>query len=161
MDQTYLEREFENILEEYGGIITKICYTFSSDSEEFKDLRQEVLYHIWKGLPDFRKESKLSTWIYRICFNSCISFQRKEKKINKISTDNLLNIADTGISNKIENYEKMLSLIQRLQYEERVIIMMWLDDFGYDEIANLTGYNRNTIATKLKRIKEKLIKMNS
>lgn len=157
------EREFENIVREYGGLITKICFYFSIDSEDFKDLRQEVMYHIWKGLDKFRNESKISTWIYRISFNSCISFQRKDKKFKKISTENILNLPaeDENFRSKLEEYEKMHALIQKLKYEERVIILMWLDDLSYDEIAHITGHNRNTVATKLKRIKEKLIKMNS
>ena len=73
------EREFENAIVEYGGIITKICYYFSTDTDEFKDLRQEVLYNVWKGWDKFRKDSKMSTWIYRISFNTCVTFQRKEK----------------------------------------------------------------------------------
>ena len=161
MDQSKLEKEFESIITEYGAVISKICYYFSFDSEDFKDLRQEVLCNIWKGLQNFRNESKLSTWVYRICYNSCISFHRKERKFNKISTDNILNFpADTSPS-RLEEFEIMHSLIRKLHYADRVIILMWLDDMAYDEIAFLTGMNRNTIATRLKRIKEKLIKMNT
>lgn len=161
MNKDDLEKEFEKIIQEFGGIITKICYSFSTDSEEFQDLRQEVLYYIWKGLKNFRNEAKISTWIYRLSFNTCISFQRKEKKVNKVSTDVILNIAETPSDSKLENYKKMHSMIQKLNYEERAIILMWLDDLSYDEIAHLTGKKRNTIASKLKRIKEKLIQMNN
>lgn len=106
MDKDDLEKEFEKIIQEFGGIITKICYSFSTDSEEFQDLRQEVLYYIWKGLKNFRNEAKISTWIYRLSFNTCISFQRKEKKVNKVSTDVILNIAETPSDSKLENYKK-------------------------------------------------------
>ena len=161
MKKEELEKEFERIIRDYGGIITKICYSFSSDSDEFKDLKQETLYNIWKGLNQFRKDAKLSTWIYRISFNTCISFQRKEKRINKVSTDLILNIPEDSSGSKIENYNEMLSMIQKLNYGERAIILMWLDDLSYEEIGELTGQKRNTIASKLKRIKEKLIQMNS
>lgn len=155
-----IEKEFESILNDFGAIVTKICYSFSSNSEEFKDLQQEVFYHIWKGLGEFRHDSKLSTWIYRISFNTCISFQRKDKFSNKVPIENILDIPEDSPS-KLEKYMEMHSMITKLNYEDRAIILMWLDDLTYEEIAHLTGYNRNTIATKLKRIKEKLIKMNS
>lgn len=161
MDNADLEKEFETIITDYGGVITKICYSFSSDSEEFKDLRQEVMYHIWKGLCTFRQDSKLSSWIYRICFNSCISFQRKERKFNKVSSLELLNIADDFSNSKFEQYLELHTLIRKLAYGDRAIILMWLEDLSYEEIAYLTGLNRNTIATRIRRIKEKLVRMNS
>ena len=159
MDRISKEREFEEIMAQYGGIVTKICYYFSADSEEFKDLRQEVLCNVWKGLDKFRHDSKLSTWIYRVCFNTCVSFQRKERKYEKISLENILDIpADPGNS-KLEDYTRMHALIRKLKFEERAIILMWLDDMSYEEISDLTGIKRNTVAVRLKRIKEKLIKM--
>lgn len=161
MEIADLEKEFEGIMKEYGGIITKICYSFSSDPEEFKDLRQEVMYHIWKGLQNFRNESKLSTWIYRISFNSCISYQRKEKKYTKVPVENILMDTEDTSDSKLADYLAMHNLIKRLSYEDRALILMWLDDLSYEDISNLTGLNRNTIASRLKRIKEKLVKMNS
>lgn len=154
------EIDFEEAITEYGGIITKICYYFASDSEEFKDLRQEVFYNIWKGMDKFREDSKLSTWIYRISFNTCISFHRKEKKIKKISINNIMEMPDDNQElTKLEDYKAMQALIRKLKYEERALILMWLDEMSYEEISCLTGLNRNTVAIRLKRIKEKLVKM--
>lgn len=157
---TEKEKEFEDAVALYSGIITKICYYFSSNPDEFKDLRQEVLYNIWRGWEQFRNDSKISTWIYRVSFNSCISFQRKEKhRKHKVPIEEALNLTDDGDSKYIEKYRHMHSLIRQLKYDERAIILMWLDDKSYDEIAELMGLNRNTLAVKLKRIKEKLIKL--
>ena len=154
------EKSFEQIITKYSGLITKICYYFSSDAEEFKDLRQEVFFNIWKGIDKFKNDSKLSTWIYRVGFNTCISFHRKEKKIEKISLDNIMELPDDNFeSSKLEKYKTMLTLIRQLTYQDRVLILLWLDEMSYDEIACLTGLKRNTVAIKLKRIKEKLTKM--
>ena len=154
------EREFENAIVEYGGIITKICYYFSTDTDEFKDLRQEVLYNVWKGWDKFRKDSKMSTWIYRISFNTCVSYNRKESKSrNMISIDDILELPEEEGMTKLEKYNAMHKLIQQLAFEDRAIILLWLDEKSYEEIAELMGINRNTIAVKLKRIKEKLVKL--
>lgn len=160
MNRLEKEKEFEEAIENNGKIITKICYYFSGDSEEFKDLKQEVLCNIWKGWDRFGGNSKLSTWIYRISINTCISFQRKERKSkSNVSLDNIMDLSDEPESNKLEKYKMMHNLIKQLKYEDRAIILMWLDEKSYDEIAELTGITRNTIAVKLKRIKEKLIRM--
>lgn len=160
MEQPDSEKEFENAIATHGGVITKICYYFSENTEEFKDLRQEVLYNIWKGWHDFRHDAKLSTWIYRVSFNTCISFQRKEKKSkHTISIEDVVDLAYEDEPSKLEKYNAMHALIRRLNFEERAIILMWLDDKSYEEIADLTGIKRNTIAVRLKRIKEKLVKM--
>ncbi|MCH5219522.1 MAG: sigma-70 family RNA polymerase sigma factor [Muribaculaceae bacterium] len=154
------DKEFEDAINRFGGVITRICYYFSTDSEEFKDLRQEVFYNIWRGLDKFNNDSKLSTWIYRVSFNTCISFRRKNKKINKVSVQTLIDMpeGEAHYSTK-EEYKMLHELILQLRFEERAIILMWLDEMSYDEISQLTGLNRNTVAVKIKRIKEKLIKM--
>lgn len=154
------EKDFEEMVSEYGSMITKICYYFSNDTEEFKDLRQEILYNLWKGRDSFRNDSKLSTWIYRVCLNTCISFQRKEKKFKDyVPLENIFDIEDDSDTSRLKKYNKMHSLIQKLKYEDRAILLLWLDDKNYEEIASLIGINRNTLATKLKRIKEKLARM--
>ena len=154
------DKEFENAIVEYGGIITKICYYFSSNTDEYKDLRQEVFYNLWKGWESFKKNSKLSTWIYRVSFNTCVSFNRKEKKSNQtISIDEVLDFATEPESSLLDKYNTMHALIQKLSFQDRAIILMWLDEKTYEEISEMMGIPRNTIAVKLKRIKEKLIKM--
>lgn len=152
------EKEFEDAIATHGGIIAKICYYFSSDSDEFQDLRQEVLLNIWRGWKTFRGVSGLSTWIYRVSFNTCISCQRKERK-NTISINEVLNLSVDPETSKLERYNTMHKLISQLNFQERAIILMWLDEKSYDEISELMGIKRNTLAVKLKRIKDKLIRM--
>lgn len=154
------EKEFENAIAENGAIITKICYYFSTDPDEFNDLRQEVLYNIWKGWNKFRNESKLSSWIYRVSFNTCISFQRKTKSSKeKISIDHVIDIPCEDEPSYVERYNAMHALIRQLKFEDRAIILMWLDEKSYEEISELMGINRNTIAVRLKRIKERLVRL--
>ena len=154
------EKEFESAIVEFGALIAKICYYFSVDTNEFNDLRQEVLYNIWRGWDKFRNDSKVSTWIYRISFNTCVSYTRKEtKKKKEISLDAIIDLPAEEENSKLEKYNAMHKLIRQLSYEERVIILLWLDEKPYEEISELMGIPRNTIAVKIKRIKDKLIKM--
>ena len=68
------EQEYLAFIEENKRIIYKVCYLYAADEEEMKDLRQEVLINLWKGYPQFKGTAQLSTWIYRVSLNTCITF---------------------------------------------------------------------------------------
>ncbi|MDE6144392.1 MAG: sigma-70 family RNA polymerase sigma factor [Muribaculaceae bacterium] len=150
--------EYECIMERYGGLIKKICYYYSSSAQEYEDFMQDASANIWRGLDSFRKESKQSTWIYRICLNTCISGWRRNSRHNNLQT--LDSIVEPGMNdgNDKEEVEALHYLISLLAPEEKALIMLWLDEKSYEEISDVTGYNRNTVATKLRRIKDKLAK---
>ena len=75
-----LELDFARIVREHKGTIYTVCYMFSKDEEEVADLFQDILVNLWKGFAKFRGESSMSTWIYRVSLNTCISADRKKKK---------------------------------------------------------------------------------
>ena len=60
--------------------IYTVCYMFAKDADEVNDLFQEVLINLWSGLGQFRGESKMGTWVYRVSLNTCISSDRKKKQ---------------------------------------------------------------------------------
>ena len=154
------EATFEILISDYSLLITKVCYYFANDISELKDLRQEVLLNLWTGWEKFRMQSKPSTWIYRVCFNTCISFQRKNRqRKNEVPLSSVLEIADETFD--MERYKEMHRLIGQLGSEDKALILMWLDENSYDEIADVIGLKRNTVATRLKRIKEKLVKLSN
>lgn len=152
---------FEQLIDRYSVLITKVCYYFSPNLSDFKDLRQDVLINIWKGWERFRNEAKLSTWIYRICFNTCITYQRKNKfRRNEIPVSEILEIPSyEGF--ELDRYKEMHKLINQLNPGDKAIILMWLDEKSYEDIAEVIGVNRNTLATRLKRIKERLVKLSN
>ena len=82
MDKT--EQEFVALIKEYERVIYKVCYLYATPNAPLSDLYQEVVLNLWKAFPKFRRECKVSTWIYRISLNTCISFMRKEKNIPEI-----------------------------------------------------------------------------
>lgn len=77
MDKHSIEKEFTALIQQYRNVIWKVCYIYAKDRENLNDLYQEAIINLWKGFPKFRKESKPSTWIYRIALNSCITFFRR------------------------------------------------------------------------------------
>lgn len=127
-----VEQEFRNLIARENATISKICFSYSSSIAEFEDLRQDALINIWRGMHGFRGESSLKTWIYRVTVNSCLSTIRKQSR------------------HQHESLEGLYGLM------EKAVIMMWLDELSYDEIGAAMGLPRNTIATKIRRIKEKI-----
>lgn len=151
-----LELEFSAVISANSRLIDKICFFYSSDPQEYEDLRQDIHINIWRGLVNFRDESRKSTWIYRICMNTCVSSWRKNgRHKGALPIDSIAEPSDEE-SNPNESLEQLHYLISMLNPAEKSLLMMWLDERSYDEIAEVTGFNRNTVATKLRRIKEKL-----
>lgn len=153
------EEAFRRLLKEYGKIIYKVCYLYAVDEENFKDLRQEILIRLWNGFAEFRGDAKLSSWIYRVSLNTCISYYRRYgpkgttlplEKVTELTADE---------SRKTDELRQMYRLINRLNRLEKAIILLWLDERSYEEIAEIIGLPRNNIAAKLMRIKKKLNEM--
>ncbi len=155
-NSTYaFEREFKELIALESATISRICFSYSGSVAEFEDLRQDALINIWRGIQGFRGGSSTKTWIYRVTVNSCLSTIRKQSRHKHESLDSLYGLIDSDDSEK-EAIEELHRVINTLDLQDKAIIMMWLDDLSYDEIATAMGLNRNTIATKIRRIKEKI-----
>lgn len=153
---------FKSLVLRHSDLLTRICYFYANSADEFKDMRQDVLINIWRGLDSYRGESMESTWIYRICLNTCISSLRQSLRIRKSVP--LSVIFESHVYDSVEKDERidrLHELIQNLNAQDRSIIMMWLDEKTYEDIAEVMGVCRNTVASRLRRIKEKLIQLNT
>lgn len=152
---------FTSLLKENNGLIYKVCYLYAEDSEHLKDLYQEVTANLWAGLESFSGKSRLSTWIYRVAINTCVSFIRKNSRHSDSSRldERALSVVDPGVerSQQLRQMYEMISLLGRL---DKAIIMLWLDEYSYDEIASLTGLTRNNVASRIHRIKQRLASCN-
>ena len=154
--QNNRQYEFEAFVTEQRRIIGKICYLYAVDSSDFDDLYQEVLIHLWQGFDGFEGRSKPSSWVYRVGLNTCISFQRRNRRFGSaLPLADCAGIADED-SGRDERLRELYVLISRLDTLEKAIVMLWLDEVTYEEIAEITGLTRNNVASKLHRIKLKL-----
>ena len=150
-----LQRDFIELITKENANISRICFSYAGSVADFDDLRQDALINIWRGMKTFREESSRSTWVYRVTINSCLSTIRKQSRHKHESLEQLYNMIETDNDNR-EAIEQMHRIIYNLNREDKAIIMMWLDEMGYDEIAANMGLNRNTVATRIKRIKDKI-----
>ena len=147
------------MVKEYRKTIYTVCYFFSKDTEEVNDLYQEILINLWKGFPNYRGESSLKTWIWRVSLNTCSNQERKKKsRIRRVplSIDiDLYNDEDAG-SRQIQ---MLYDRINRLDVFDRAIILLWLENMTYQDIADVVGISVSNVTTRLFRIKEQLKSM--
>ena len=156
-----LELEFTKMVREYRSTIYSVCYFFSDNPTEVDDLFQEVLVNLWKGFPDFRNESSLKTWIWRISLNTCCSIQKRERR--NVPTVPLL--IDKDLFSESEQAGRQVKMlydrINKLEVFDRAIILLWLESMSYDEIGAIVGLSTSAVTSRLFRIKEQLKSMNN
>ena len=141
------ETDFSRIVREHKSTIYTVCYMFSKDKQEVDDLFQEVLVKLWQGYDSFQGKSDLRTWIYRVSLNTCISIDRKKKRRK---TQPLLEGIDLFDKNDADNRQTDF---------DRAIVLLWLENMSYDEIAQIVGISVKNVSVKLYRIKEQLKQM--
>lgn len=152
---------FDTILNEYSGLVARVCYMYGSDEEQRKDLYQECMLNVWQGLRHYRGDAKLSTWLYRACINTCItSYRRNHRHDSTVPLESAPPIAAED-SSRSEDLRELYNLISQLGAVDKAVIMMWLDEKSYDEISEITGMPRNTVASRIRRIKERLVKLSN
>lgn len=147
-----------DMIHQNEGIIYKVASFYTDKEHPIGDLYQEIVINLWKGFPSFKGESKYSTWIYRIALNTCVSFYRRSHR-NLQYVDFQVDIPEETEHN--EQISELYALINRLGKIERALVLLYLDDKSYKEIAEITGLSVTNVATKLNRIKEKLRKMSN
>lgn len=152
-----LEKDFMALLARENANISRICFSYAGSVADFDDLRQDALINIWRGIKSFRCQSSERTWVYRVTINSCLSTIRKQSRHQHESLEKLYGLIEADDSER-EAIEQMHRAIAVLSLEDKAIIMMWLDEMSYDDIADAMGMNCNTVATRLRRIKEKISK---
>ena len=154
------EKEFEKIVKEQKNTIYTVCFMFSKDADEVNDLFQETLINLWQGFNSFKGESSIRTWIWRISLNTCISSERKKSKLHTVPLSMDINLyEDTDEDSR--QIQMLYNRINRLKPFDRAIVLLWLDNLSYDEIATIVGISVKNVSVRLVRIKEELKKMSN
>lgn len=151
-----MEQEFLRTIQEHQKIINKVCRLYRDAKADQEDLFQEIVYQLWKSYPGFKGESKISSWIYRIALNTAIVVFRKPGIAVKHYEEFPENIHPSSEQIKSENEERLFDALRKLTDAEKGIISLYLDDFSYREIADITGMSESNVGVRLNRIKNKL-----
>ena len=145
----------------FSGIIIKLCRAYTNSQEDFEDYYQEVCLQIWRSKENFREESEWSTWVYRISLNVCLTLLKKKKNNRQHFVSDSLPAAETedNYAFSDEALNLLYDAIRKLSEIDRAIIMLYLEEKSYQEIADIIGTNPNNIGVRVKRIKTRLKKI--
>ncbi len=145
----------------FSGIIIKLCRAYTNTQEDFEDYYQEVCLQIWRSKENFREQSEWSTWVYRISLNVCLTLLKKKKNNSQHFASDSLPIEETEDNDAFsdEALNQLYDAIRKLSEIDRAIIMLYLEEKSYQEIAHIIGTNPNNIGVRVKRIKIRLKKI--
>jgi RNA polymerase sigma factor (sigma-70 family) len=154
------KEKFLRLIEDNKAIIWKICHSYCRNQYQREDLAQEIIYQLWKSVGSFDTGSKFSTWMYRVALNVAISFYRKETKSNPVIglADNHLELAEQAdtASQQEENVQRLQQAMNQLKELDRALMILYLEEKSYVEIAEILGITETNVATKINRIKDRL-----
>lgn len=152
------DHEFSALIDEHKGIIYKIANSYCRNAEDRKDLIQEIIVQLWKSHDRYDDRFKLSTWIYRIAFNVAISAYRREKKrTERVSPLEEIIIEPAAESESPDpKIATLHRIIDQLDELNRALMILYLDDNSYRDIAGILGLTETNVATKINRLKLKI-----
>lgn len=154
------EIRFKAIFDANSKKIYHLCLGYTGDGDTANDLMQESFLKVWQNLEKFRNQSQISTWIYRIAVNTCLSYLRTEKRHPKEEiTPQLADVKPEELSDKNQQVAQLYTCISKLEESERLIITMVLDELPYPEIAAISGITEGNLRVKIHRIKHKLTEL--
>ena len=150
---------FKTFVSENLDLIRHICRAYARDEEELKDFIQEVTVQLWKSHEKFQGKSQVSTWVYRVALNVCLSLARKNKRqIQTFSLDKIDVSEDLSTEEK-EQIELLYASIRKLKEGDRAIMLLYLENKSYKEIAEILGISVTNVGVKVNRLKNQLKKM--
>ena len=149
------EKEFAHLIKNNQGLIIKVSRLYTNSLEDEEDLFQEIVLQLWKSYDSFKGNSKISTWMYRVALNTAITLFRKKSK--SLPTNELdINLRDYEEDNydKQQQISLLYQVIKTLPNVERAIVMMYLDDLPYKDIAENLGITEVNARVKMNRLKK-------
>ena len=164
MTNTDLNDEFMDILEKNMPILLKISKAYTNLRQDREDLIAEIILQMWKSYNSFRKDSKVSTWVYRVALNTSMNYKRKQKTNPLASLLNETGDKDVFSWLIIEQEDSSeIDLLYRsiddLNTIDKAIILLYLDKNSHEEISEITGISKTDVGTRIGRIKDKLKKI--
>jgi RNA polymerase sigma-70 factor (ECF subfamily) len=162
METKELEKEFLSMIEEQKRTIYKVCYMYANDQDDLNDLFQETVLNLWKGFPKYRGDSTFNTWVYRIAMNTCITFLRRSNtRLQTVPMTAQMTGCLVTDEETEARLKELYTLINQLGKLERALILLWLEERNYQEMADILGISKVNVGVKLNRIREKLKRMSN
>ena len=158
MQESEQKEIFHRWMEEYKGLFFKFVRAYAFNQVDREDLFQEIAVQVWRSIPNFKGDSAVTTWLYRITINTSISWSRKEKKHQEgrsslVESEHLLKEANQPDP----RLDWLYNQISGLNDVDRTLTLLLLDGFSYKEMSKIIGISESNVGVKINRIKKTLI----
>lgn len=158
---TQPQERFGELLERHRGIVFKVANTYAFHAEDRADLVQEIAAQLWRAFPAYDAERPFSTWMYRIALNVAITHVRSTAQRGKHSVpldESVYDVADdNGADHETDQQVRALHrFIAQLDKLNRALLLLYLEDQSYRQIAEILGISETNVATKLSRLKQRI-----
>jgi len=157
-----LKADFTERIKENSGILHKVCNVYCITQEEKLDMMQEITLQLWKAFPGFQGKAKFSSWMYRVAVNTVISNIRRKQNIpivESFTSQHEIETAKEDIPDTEDSLNRLYKAIAVLNDIEKAIIMLYLEENSYSEIADIVGITEKNVSVRIVRIKKKLQKL--
>jgi RNA polymerase sigma-70 factor, ECF subfamily len=158
-----LESLFKSWLVEHRGTVLKVARAYTLTTEDCQDLAQEILLQVWSSLPQFQGRASASTWFYRVALNTALGWHRKERRRQRhqrpiLAIEDLpvggLDAAQQAVEREV--VERLYAAIRQLPKTDAALLLLYLDDLSYCQIAEVLGISEGNVGVKLNRAKKAL-----
>lgn len=151
---------FVEMVFEHMRIIYKICKLYAAEEDQ-EDLKQEIIYQLWKSYPSFRGDSKFQSWMYRIALNTAmLGLRARKQKYSRLSDHEFeVHSEPQDYPEEESRIRQLYKHISKLKDLDKTIVFLYLEECSYEEIAEITGISIKNVSVRLVRIREKLRKL--
>ena len=156
MTQERTNKQFLELIQKHQSIIHKICFIYCKSRADREDLQQEIILQLWKSFPSYKGNAAFSTWMYRVALNTAINQTRKPGLLLDSSSSPDISYDPSESYHLSEEIQILYKAISRLKKIERAIILLWLEEKSYEEIAEMIGITVKHVSVKLVRIRTRL-----
>lgn len=154
-----MQKSFLKILSDYQGIIHKVNLIYFKSDMDRQDNFQEVVYQLWRSFPSLQNKDKPASWIYAVAINTSISKVRKDSRLEFCdSVPDIESVNPYEQEERNENYQKLINVLHKLNEIDRSIMLLYMEDYTHEEIAEIVGMTPSNIAVKIYRLKSQLKK---
>nr|WP_199399030.1 RNA polymerase sigma factor [Putridiphycobacter roseus] len=152
------QKEFIKLVKPHQGILVKVSKIYMDTLTDQEDLRQEILFQLWKAYPSFKGKSQFSSWMYRVAINTAITFFKQQKKMPflELLNDKTVSINEAVEEIKTEQLAHFYGAVRQLNKIEKALILYSIEGYSQKEIATELGLSEVNTRVKLKRTKDKL-----
>jgi len=160
------ETLFKQWLSEHGGTAWKVARAYTFTADDCQDLVQEILLQVWRSLAQFQGRASATTWSYRVALNTALGWHRKERR-RRAHQQPLVDVEDSSPASaqaaqqlgQREMVERLYAAIRQLPKGDAALILLFLDDLSYRQMAEVLGISESNVGVKLNRAKKALCEL--